>query len=324
MTGYTVCCPESPVTVFEDRREIGPTYFFAPPRVFENMLTQMSVRMDDAGPLKRGLYSYFMNVARRSGERLLNGQSIGLKDRALYGLGRALVYGPLRNRMGFSKLRVAYTAGEAIGPEIFSYYRSLGINLKQLYGQTEAGVYVTAQPDGEIYSDTVGKPVPGVEVKIADNGEVLYRSPAQFHSYYKNEAATLATKTADGWVHTGDAGFFDTRGHLKIIDRAKDVGKLRDGGAVCAEIHREQAEVLSQHQGGRRRRPGSRLRHRDDQHRAGIRRQLGRAQRHRLCQLSGVGRASQRSSNSFAVTSTRSMRAWRKSPEWGPRKSGAS
>lgn len=230
VTGYTVCCPESPVTVFEDRREIGPTYFFAPPRVFENMLTQMSVRMDDAGPLKRGMYSYFMNVARRSGERLLNGQSIGFKDRVLYGLGRAMVYGPLRNRMGFSKLRVAYTAGEAIGPEIFSYYRSLGINLKQLYGQTEAGVYVTAQPDGEIYSDTVGKPVPGVEVKIADNGEVLYRSPAQFHSYYKNEAATLATKTADGWVHTGDAGFFDTRGHLKIIDRAKDVAKLRDGG----------------------------------------------------------------------------------------------
>jgi long-chain acyl-CoA synthetase len=229
VTGYAVCCPESPATVFEDRREIGPTYFFAPPRVFENMLTQMSVRMDDAGAFKRGLYSYFMGVAKRSGARLLNGQSVGVKDRVLYGLGNALVYGPLRNRMGFSKLRVAYTAGEAIGPEIFSYYRSLGINLKQLYGQTEAGVYVTAQPDGEIYPDTVGKPVPGVEVKIGDNGEVLYRSPAQFHSYYKNEAATLATKTPDGWVHTGDAGFFDGRGHLRIIDRAKDVGKLRDG-----------------------------------------------------------------------------------------------
>ena len=229
VTGYTVCCPESPATVFEDRREIGPTYFFAPPRVYENMLTQMTVRMEDAGAFKRGMYRYFMNVARRSGERLLNGQRVGVKDRVLYGLGRALVYGPLRNRMGFSNLRVAYTAGEAIGPEIFSYYRALGINLKQLYGQTEAGVYVTWQPDGEIFADTVGKPVPGVEVKIAESGEVLYRSPAQFHSYFKNAAATAATKTPDGWVHTGDAGFFDTRGHLKIIDRAKDVGKLKDG-----------------------------------------------------------------------------------------------
>jgi long-chain acyl-CoA synthetase len=189
--------------------------------------------MEDAGAVKRWIYRTFMNVARRNGERILNGQSVGPIGRLLYGLGGVLVYGPLRNRMGFTHVRVAYTAGEAIGPEIFSFYRALGINLKQLYGQTEAGVYVTVQPDGEIYPDTVGKPVPGVEVRIADNGEVLYRSPAQFHSYFKNEAATSSTKTADGWVHTGDAGFFDSRGHLKIIDRAKDVSKLRDGSTFA-------------------------------------------------------------------------------------------
>ncbi len=224
-----VCCPESPETIVEDRREIGPTYFFAPPRVFENLLTQIMVRMEDAGALKKGMFHYFLGVARRSGERLLNGQPVSLKDRFLYRLGDVLVYGPLRNRMGFSRTRVAYTAGEAIGPELFTFYRSLGVNLKQLYGQTEASVYVTLQPDGEVYPDTVGKPGPQVEIKIDDGGEVLYRSPGVFLKYYKNDEATRATKTEDGWVHTGDAGFFDQRGHLKIIDRAKDVGRLNNG-----------------------------------------------------------------------------------------------
>jgi long-chain acyl-CoA synthetase len=131
--------------------------------------------------------------------------------------------------MCFSRTRVAYTAGEAIGPELFRFYRSLGINLKQLYGQTEASVYITAQPDGEVYPDTVGKPNLEVEIKIADNGEVMFRSPGVFLKYYKNDEATKETKTPDGWVHTGDAGFFDQRGHLKIIDRAKDVGRLNNG-----------------------------------------------------------------------------------------------
>ena len=131
--------------------------------------------------------------------------------------------------MGFSRIRVAYTAGEAIGPELFRFYRSLGVNLKQLYGMTEASVYITLQPDGEVYSDTVGKPGPDVEIKIADSGEVLFKSPGVFLKYFKNDEATAETKTPDGWVHTGDAGFFDQRGHLKIIDRAKDVGRLNSG-----------------------------------------------------------------------------------------------
>ncbi len=224
-----VACPESPETAMEDRREFGPTYFFAPPRVFENMLTQMTVRMEDAGAVKRRVYDYFMGVARRCGADILDGRPVSFKDRVLYGLGNFMVYAPLRNRMGFTNLRLAYTAGEAIGPELFRFYRSLGINLKQLYGQTEASVFITLQPDGEVFPETVGKPGPDIEIKIADSGEVMFKSPGVFLKYYKNDEATQSTKTADGWVHTGDAGFLDTRGHLVIIDRAKDVGKLNNG-----------------------------------------------------------------------------------------------
>ncbi len=229
VAGFSVCCPESPETVNSDRREIAPSYFFAPPRVFETMLTAVIVRMEDASPLKKRMFDYFMEHARRVGEPILNGEKVALWDRIKYWLGELLVYGPLKNRMGFSRMRVGYTAGEAIGPEIFRFYRSLGLNLKQLYGQTEASVYISAQPDGEIRADTVGRPSPGVEIRIEENGEVMYRSPGVFVGYYLNDEATRSTKTNDNWVHTGDAGFFDHEGHLKIIDRAKDVGKLNDG-----------------------------------------------------------------------------------------------
>ena len=229
VVGFCVSCPESGATVLDDLREIGPTYFFAPPRIFENLLTTVTIRMEDASRLKRGMYHYFMEVARRAGIPILEGRPVPLRDRILYSLGALLVYGPLKNTLGFSRIRVAYTAGEAIGPDIFDFYRALGVNVKQLYGQTESTVYVTMQPDGEIKSDTVGTPAPGVELKINDDGEVLYRSPGVFHEYYKNPEATAQTKTPDGWVHTGDAGFIDDDGHLKIIDRARDVGRLADG-----------------------------------------------------------------------------------------------
>ena len=229
VTGFCVSCPESSATVMHDLREVGPTYFFAPPRIYETLLTTVMIRMEDASKLKQKLFHYFMGVARRVGTRILDGEPVSTKDRFLYWLGSLLVYGPLKNTLGFSRIRIAYTAGEAIGPDIFEFYRSLGINIKQLYGQTEAAVFVTMQPNGEIKPDTVGTPAPEVEIKIADNGEVLYRSPGVFHSYYKNPEATAETKTPDGWVHTGDAGFIDEDGHLKIIDRAKDVGKLNDG-----------------------------------------------------------------------------------------------
>nr|WP_163267466.1 AMP-binding protein [Chelativorans alearense] len=227
--GFSVACPESAETVNEDRREIAPTYFFAPPRVFETLLTAIMVRMEDAGRAKKWMFDRFLAHARDVGEPLLNGEAVGLWDRIKYAVGEFFVYGPLKNRLGLSRMRVGYTAGEAIGPELFSFYRSIGLNLKQLYGQTEATVYITAQPDGRIRPDTVGLPSPEVEIRIDENGEVLYRSPGVFMGYYKNEEATRDTKTADGWVHTGDAGFFDRDGQLKIIDRAKDVGKFASG-----------------------------------------------------------------------------------------------
>ncbi|MEZ5534434.1 MAG: AMP-binding protein [Thiolinea sp.] len=229
VTGFCVNCPESEATVATDLREIGPTYYFAPPRVFENILTSVTIRMQDAGPLKQKMFNYFMAVAKSTGVKLLEGKEVTGKEKFMYWLGNLLVYAPLKNTMGFSRIRLAYTAGEAIGPEIFDFFRSLGINIKQLYGQTEAAVFITMQPDGEIYADTVGVPAPDVEVKINDNGEVMYRGPGVFHSYYKNPESTAETKDAEGWVYTGDAGFFAENGHLKIIDRAKDVGKFSDG-----------------------------------------------------------------------------------------------
>ena len=229
VAGFTVSCPESADTVMIDLRELGPTFFFAPPAIFENILTQVTIRMEDAGWFKRKMYHYFMGVARRSGSKILEGRPVPLWDRVRYALGQALVYGPLRNVLGFSRLRRVYTAGEAIGPEIFDFYRSLGINMKQLYGQTEASVYVTVQPDNAIKLDSVGVPALECEVEVSDEGEVLYRSPGVFMGYYKNPEATAETKTEDGWVRTGDAGLIDDDGHLRIIDRAKDVGRLKDG-----------------------------------------------------------------------------------------------
>ncbi len=228
VAGFCVSCPESSDTVLTDLREIGPTYFFAPPRIFENILTTVMIRMEDAGWISRKSFELFMKVAKRTGIRLMEKKPVAWADRLLYELGRWLVYKPLVDTLGFSRIRVAYTAGEAIGPDIFDFFRSLGINLKQLYGQTEASVFITIQPDGHVKADTVGTPAKEVEIKIADSGEVIYRSPGVFLGYYKNEQATLGTKTPDGWVHTGDAGFFDADGHLKIIDRAKDVGRLKN------------------------------------------------------------------------------------------------
>ena len=229
-SGFCVACPESSDTMQHDLREIGPTYFFAPPRYFEGVLTSVMIRMEDAGDLKRVMFKHFMEFARTVGPDILDRKPVGLGKRLKYALGNLLVYGPLKNSLGLSRVRVGYTAGEAIGPEIFDFYRSLGINLKQLYGQTEASVFITQQPDGQVRSDTVGVASPGVELKIADNGEVFYRSPGTFVEYYKNPESTKSTKDTEGWVATGDAGFIEKdTDHLRIIDRAKDVGKMKDG-----------------------------------------------------------------------------------------------
>jgi long-chain acyl-CoA synthetase len=229
VTGYCICCPESPETVMTDMREIGPSYYFAPPRVLEALLTQVSIRMDDASWLKRWLYRRFMAVAERVGGALLDGTPVSLADRVLYKLGDLMVYGPLRNVLGMSRVRVGYTAGEAIGPDLFKFYRSIGINMKQLYGSTETAVFVCIQPNGQVKPDTVGPAVPGVELSFSPQRELLIRSPGLFTEYYKNAKATAEAKDTEGWFHTGDAGFFDADGHVKIIDRVKDVGALADG-----------------------------------------------------------------------------------------------
>ena len=235
--GYVVNCPESSATVTIDLKEVGPTYYFAPPRVFEGLLTSVMIRMEDAGAFKRGLFHYFMRVARQYGPDRMDGKSIGAVASLLYQLGDWFVYGPLRNNLGFSRVRVAYTAGEAIGPDLFTFYRSIGVNLKQLYGSTETAVFVCLQPDHEARADTVGVPCKGVEIKVADNGEILVKSSGLLKEYYKNPAATAEVLTADGWYHTSDAGFLDSHGHLKIIDRVKDVGRIKGGandGAMFA------------------------------------------------------------------------------------------
>jgi len=235
--GYIVNCPESASTVTIDLKEIGPTYYFAPPRIFEGLLTSVTIRMEDASRLKQWLYRVCMAVARRVGPALMDGRPVSWLDRLEYRLGDWLIFGPLRNTLGFSRVRVAYTAGEAIGPDLFTFYRSIGVNLKQLYGSTETAVFVCLQPDHEARADTVGVPIDGVEIKLADSGEILVRSPGLLKEYYKNPAATAEVLTGDGWYHTGDAGFLDAGGHLKIIDRAKDVGRIVGGpndGALFA------------------------------------------------------------------------------------------
>ena len=227
--GYVVNCPESAGTASIDLKEVGPTYYFAPPRIFEGLLTSVTIRMEDASRIKKWLYRHFMDLAQRIGPRRMDGKPVGALDSLHYALGNLLIYGPLRNTLGFSRVRVAYTAGEAIGPDLFSFYRAIGINLKQLYGSTKTAVFVCLQPDHEVKADTVGVPIDGVEIKFDSDGELYVRSSGLLKGYYKNPAATAEVLTPDGWYRTGDAGFLDAGGHLKIIDRAKDVGRLMGG-----------------------------------------------------------------------------------------------
>lgn len=229
VAGFTINCPESAETVSIDMREIGPSYYFAPPRVFEGMLTSVSIRMEDAARFKQWLHHKAMDVARRVGSDILDGKPVGLGDRLKYALGNILVYGPLKNAMGLSRIRVAYTAGAAIGPDLFRFFRSIGVNLKQLYGQTETCAYVCIQKNGHVKLNSVGQAAPGIELKIADNGEVLVKGVSVLKEYYKRPDATAEVMDAEGYFHTGDAGVLDHEGHLRIIDRAKDVGKLNQG-----------------------------------------------------------------------------------------------
>ena len=228
VAGFAPNCPEDTSTVVHDTRDIGPTYIICPPRIWENVLTQVMIRMEDAAWVKQKMFHYFMGVAKKVEKLRMAHDPVSLRLKILYQVGRYFLYDPLRDNIGMKNVRVAYTAGEAIGPEIFEFYRSLGINLKQLYGMTESCAFVSIQKDGDIDSETVGTPVPGVDIKTTDKKEVVFKSPGNFAGYYKNSEATKET-LEDGYIHSGDAGYLTERGHLKIIDRANDVSRLTDG-----------------------------------------------------------------------------------------------
>jgi len=228
VVGFTTNCPEAPSTVMHDMKEVGPTYIFCPPRIWENILTQVMIRMEDAAWIKQKMFHFFMKVASKVEKLRIAHEPVPIGQKVLYQLGRFLVYAPLVDNLGMRKVRIAYTAGEAIGPEIFEFFRSIGVNLKQVYGMTESSAIISIQKDDDIDSETVGTPIPDLEIRITDKGEVMYKSPGVFQGYYKNQEASEET-LEDGWVHSGDAGYVTKHGHLKIIDRAKDVSKLKDG-----------------------------------------------------------------------------------------------
>lgn len=236
VVGYCICCPESSDTMLADMREIGPSYFFAPPRVLEAMLTEVAIRMDDAGAMMRSVYGWCMDVAREVGPQVLGNDNVSSFDRMRYALASSLICKPLRDVLGMTRIRVAYTAGEAVGADLVTFYRSLGINLKQLYGSTETSVFVCIQPNNDIKSDTVGVPLEGVELKFLSNRELLVRSPGLFTGYHLDPVRTQQAKDLDGWFHTGDAGYLGQDGHLRIIDRIQDVGTLATGAMFAPKF----------------------------------------------------------------------------------------
>ncbi len=229
VVGYCVCCPESSDTMLTDMREAGPTYLLVPPRVLEALLSQISMRIEDTGGFNQALYRRAMALARRVGPRILAGEDVGFVDRIAYKVFDLLIYGPLRDVLGMSKVRVALTAGDAVDPELLMFFRSLGINLKQLYGSTETGFFVAMQRDGQVRPGTVGTAVDGVELMITAQREILVRSPGLFREYHGDPHTTAQARSEDGWFRTGDAGYIGDDGHLRIIDRLMSVGALNDG-----------------------------------------------------------------------------------------------
>ena len=229
VVGATCNCPEGPETVQRDLREIGPSALLGPPRIWENMLTGVQVRAADASRLKRRVFEYFRAVAEKRELLLGVGKPVPWSTRLAYRLGEVLVYGPVRDQLGLRNARWCLTGGAPLGADAFRFFRSFGVNLKQIYGATEASALVAVQADAEANPNTVGRALPGTELCIGDGGEVLVRGPGVFRGYYKQDEATRQALTADGWLRTGDAGLIDPQGRLAIIDRAKDVGKLVDG-----------------------------------------------------------------------------------------------
>ena len=236
LIGFTCNFPEKPETLRRDLREIGPTIALAPPRMWENALTDIMVRAADATSVKRRLFDLFRSVAERCEALIADGRPPSFGLRLLGGIGEFFVYGPLRDQLGLRRARVVYTGGAPLGADTFRFFRAVGINLKQVYGATELSGLCAVQPNGEVDPDTVGRLCPGMEVRIEDTGEVLIRSGGLFKGYYKQPEATEEALVEGGWLRTGDAGYVDPRGHLVIVDRAHDVGKLLDGTALAPQF----------------------------------------------------------------------------------------
>jgi long-chain acyl-CoA synthetase len=226
--GATVNFPEEPETVREDLREIGPHLMIAPPRFWEAMCSEYQVKIADAGAIKGAVARVALAIGARVAERQLRHGSVGPAWRLLHRLAHGLAFRTMLDKFGLARIRYAYTGGAPLGPEIFKFFRAIGLNLKQVYGSTETSGICVLHPDGEIRAETVGKPTPGTRVRISDTGEILVSGASVFLGYYKNPEAT-ATALDDGWLHTGDAGLLDDEGHLVMIDRLKDVLKLADG-----------------------------------------------------------------------------------------------
>ncbi|MET0568638.1 MAG: AMP-binding protein, partial [Hyphomicrobiaceae bacterium] len=227
--GVTVSTPEGPETVQRDLRELGPHALLAPPRIWESLLTQMQVKSDDATWLKRRIFQAFRRIAERRELLVTDGKPVPLMTRIAYAIGNVVAYAPVRDQMGLRHARWCYTGGAPLGPDTFRFFRSFGVNLKQIYGATEASALVAFQRDDHADPNTVGSPVPGVELRIDDNGELLIKGPGVFVGYYKQDEATRESRTPAGGLTTGEAGIIDPQGQLAIIDRAKDVGKLHCG-----------------------------------------------------------------------------------------------
>src|SRR5260370_24147769 len=232
----TVNCPESPERVQRALRELGPNAVLAPPGIWENMLTRMQVKGGDASPMKRRVFEHFRSLAERCELKRTDGKSLSLAERLGLAAGELFVYGPVRDQLGLRNARWFYTGGEPLGPATYRSFRSFGINLKQVYGATEASALISCQADAEANPNTVGKPMPRMDIRIDDSGEVMLKGPNVFVGYFKQDDVTRDTLTKEGWLKTGDAGFFDKQGHLVIIDRAKDVGKLTDGSAFAPQF----------------------------------------------------------------------------------------
>jgi long-chain acyl-CoA synthetase len=227
--GFTLSFAEEAATQRADLRELGPNLMFSPPRIWEDMLSSIMVRVGEAGFAKRKTFGWGQAVGDRYADSRLKGAKAGPGLRLQHRLADWVALRPVREQLGLTRIDRCYTGGAPLGPDVFRFFHSIGVNLKQIYGQTEICGIAVMHTDDDIKFATVGKPCPGTDIRIAENGEILLKSKAVFHGYYGNEAATAEAIDADGWLHTGDAGYLDEHGHLVVIDRAKDVMEMPDG-----------------------------------------------------------------------------------------------